>query len=158
MKIILTVLLVILIIFLSIIIILYCKTHKKKYYNSIHRPNRKYSHKKIIVFSNKNKSQLDINFLKNKLRKQLDNIDIDYSIILYYHDKCHHCTDFKPLWFDIKKRYENKINFVERNCTYNNPNLEYVTSFPTIVISKNGSTMIYDGNRNELEKYIMRLL
>jgi thiol-disulfide isomerase/thioredoxin len=67
------------------------------------------------------------------------------TIRLFFAEWCGHCNDFKPIWFELKKQYENKINFEEIDCSHNNPELEYVEGFPTI--------SIYDKNNKYLENY-----
>lgn len=55
-----------------------------------------------------------------------------YIIKLYFTDWCPHCETFKPVWNKLKSKFSNKFNFVDVNCTTNNPNLPYIEGYPTI--------------------------
>ena len=67
------------------------------------------------------------------------------TIRLFFANWCGACQQFKPIWFELKKLYQNKINFVEIDCTENSPGLEYVQYLPTIAI--------YDKNNRYIENY-----
>ena len=67
------------------------------------------------------------------------------TIRLFFANWCGACQQFKPIWFELKKIYQNKINFVEIDCTENTPGLNYVQYLPTIAI--------YDKNDKYIENY-----
>ena len=103
--------------------------------------NKKYSKSKQIYESPKINNNKPIKKMTNKLTKKLNkisegftNIEYKYIIRLFYADWCPHCVDFKPIWINIKNKYSNNIKFIEVDCTNNNPNLTYVTGFPTIAL------------------------
>jgi len=83
--------------------------------------------------------------ISNKVKQPIVKQQLKPTIRLFFAEWCGHCNDFKPIWFELKKIYENKINFEEVDCSHNNPELEYVEGFPTI--------SIYDKNNNYIENY-----
>lgn len=136
----------------SLVVLLYTYTtnkHSNRPYKKYNQRQKLYKSHEIDWLQNKK-----INLLKKKLKSKLDNITNKCTIILYYHDNCGHCIDFKPLWNKIKHQYSNHINFIEENCTNKSPNLDYVTGYPTIIIN----SKVYDGNRYELENYIKNII
>jgi thiol-disulfide isomerase/thioredoxin len=81
-----------------------------------------------------------------KIIQQFKQIDQNRLILkLFFAEWCGHCQDFKPIWFELKEKYKNKINFEEIDCTNYNPNLDYVKYFPTIAL--------YDKNKNYIQNY-----
>lgn len=67
------------------------------------------------------------------------------TVRLFSANWCGHCREFKPVWNELKKLYQNKINFIEIDCTKETPGLEYVQYLPTIAI--------YDKNDKYIENY-----
>ena len=97
--------------------------------------------------------------LQIKLNKITENFDNNkYIIKLFYADWCGHCVNFKSIWFALKNKYSNKVTFIEVNCTEKNPELDYVTGFPTIAIfdSNNKYLQTYNDDRtfDSFESYI----
>ncbi len=116
---------------------------------------------KSIYISPKAKS-IEINSMKKKLKKKLNKIKIDnkYQIKLFYADWCPHCVEFKPIWFSLKKKYNN-IDFIEVDCTNANPDLDYVNGFPTIALfNLDKHIENYENERtlNGFENYIKNLI
>jgi len=96
-----------------------------------------------------NKEQSDKS-MSSKLKKKLKKIskkfyNKKYIIKFFYTDWCSHCTNFKPYWFKIKNKYSNSLDFIEVDCTDNNPNLSFITGYPTIAL--------YDINGDYIESY-----
>jgi len=96
-----------------------------------------------------NKEQSDKS-MSSKLKKKLKKIskkfyNKKYIIKFFYTDWCSHCTNFKPVWFKIKNKYSNSLDFIEVDCTDNNPNLSFITGYPTIAL--------YDINGDYIESY-----
>jgi thiol-disulfide isomerase/thioredoxin len=75
------------------------------------------------------------------------------TLRLFFSDNCGHCVEFKPTWYALKQKYGNKINFIEINCTYNNPGLEYVQYLPTISIYDRTDKYI-ENYENDRSKYV----
>lgn len=131
------------------------------------RLNRRHSRSKIIFISPKRNMNFgSINNMSNLLRKKLDKTTISekmnnkyniekpsYTIKLFYAEWCPHCRRFKPIWNTVKQN-SRKNNFEEVDCTKNNPNLPYVTGYPTIAIFDSNGKHIgnYDKQRTQ-EKF-----
>jgi thiol-disulfide isomerase/thioredoxin len=75
------------------------------------------------------------------------------TLRLFFSDNCGHCVEFKPTWYALKQKYNDKINFIEINCTHNNPGLEYVQYLPTISIYDKSDKYI-ENYENDRSKYV----
>lgn len=133
------------------------KTIKKQYVsnslNQVTKQNQVITNKEItkqnqeITKQNQEITNKEIT-KQNQVSKQNQDIQrklIKPSIRFFFAEWCGHCQEFKPTWFKLKKLYSDKINFIEVDCSNNNPGLEYVQYFPTI--------SIYDKNDNFIENY-----
>lgn len=81
------------------------------------------------------------------------------KLIYYFAKWCGHCNSYMNTWYDLKKRYGDKIQFIEIDCS-NVPNMseqernklmpEYVKGFPYLeyVDAKGNVTPIK--NRNDV--------
>jgi len=78
------------------------------------------------------------------------------SVCLYYANWCGHCQVFKPKFkkmkFESYKKYALNIDYDRGNLkiTGGKP----ITSVPTVIIIKNGKSMVYEGDLKDLEKYV----
>ena len=114
--------------------------------------SRRYiSPKQLYISPKQKKLNIKFDFLnKNKLM----------TIKLYYADWCDHCMTFKPVWDKLKRKYKDIINFVDVDCTNYNPDLPYVTGFPTIALYKNDNHVSnYEDSRSydDFENFINSL-
>ncbi len=144
--------------------------------------NKHYQSKKIHVSSsNPLESAKSIKLMTQKLTQklnmtnnkkisnlsQLKNVPINYSnpnkyiIKLYSADWCPHCVDFKPIWNQLKSKY-NHIKFVDVDCTNEQPNLSFVNGYPTIAIFDSSDVYIenYQNERSfdQFNSYLKALL
>lgn len=92
--------------------------------------------KRIYISPQSTINNKSIEKMTNKLIKRLDTPKTNFTIKLYYADWCPHCVEFKPIWNKLKINYKNKINFIDVNCTDNQPNLPFISGYPTIALFK----------------------
>ena len=94
------------------------------------------------------------------------------ELIFFYADWCPHCKKARPIWDQIKEKYNDKIangytlSFKEINATEESPDMkdtlnEYeVEGYPTIKLVKDNQVIDYDAKveRETLEKFINTVL
>ena len=130
------------------------KTIKKQYVsnsaNQVTKQNKEITKQNQVI--TKQNQEITNKEITNKeiTNKEITNKEIQRKLIkpsirFFFAEWCGHCQEFKPTWFKLKKLYSDKINFIEVDCSNNNPGLEYVQYFPTI--------SIYDKNNNFIENY-----
>jgi thiol-disulfide isomerase/thioredoxin len=95
------------------------------------------------------------NYVMNKLDNQTniinDKKNDDIKITLYYAEWCGYCKEFKPIWEQLKKAFDdNNIKHEEYESDMNKDIIERenIRGFPTIKISGNGETETYKGERS----------
>lgn len=90
------------------------------------------------------------------------------EIMLFYADWCPHCKSAKPIWNDVKSKYEDKIIngyrviFTEVNCTEESAEVAEkmdkfnIEGFPTIKMMKNNQIVEFDAKptKTNLEQFI----
>jgi len=103
---------------------------------------------------------------KKHIKLEQDNFNNKPSLSLYYANWCGHCKSFKPTWEEIINDENNKhfVNFNTVDCSGDKPetsinktpNGTEIDGFPTIIFSKNGRDIVYNGQRskNSLEEFI----
>jgi len=161
----------ILIIFVIIFIIYYIINSSDDVDSIREKVNKKYTKSKKLYISPQNiikDTPIEhlTDKLTDKLNKKLQKISekfdnkptYKYKIKLFFAEWCPHCVDFKPSWYFLKNKYSNQIQFVEMDCTNTNPNLTYITGYPTIILSDINDNYIETYNKdrtvNDLESYI----
>jgi thiol-disulfide isomerase/thioredoxin len=111
--------------------------------------------------TDKLKRKLNNTFISDKMNSKYKLNKPKYNIRLYFANWCPHCVSFKPIWYKLKTKYNDIINFTEIDCTSNNPDLSFVSSFPTITIHDVTGKYIkkYNDQRTmkKLENFIMTL-
>ena len=85
----------------------------------------------------------------------------DAEILLFYADWCPHCKTAKPIWEEIKQKYQGKevngriVTFTEINSTEETPEVSEmmqkynVEGFPTIKLIKDDQIIDFDANPTE---------
>ncbi len=77
----------------------------------------------------------------------MKNIKVAY----YYANWCGHCQEFMPEWANFKKLAENDktitIREIEESKMDKNKNNPLVNGFPTILLTSEGKTKVYTGDR-----------
>lgn len=77
----------------------------------------------------------------------MKNIEVAY----YYANWCGHCQEFMPEWADFKKRAKNDktitIREIEEGDKKNKNINPLVNGFPTILLTSEGKTKVYNGER-----------
>jgi thiol-disulfide isomerase/thioredoxin len=90
------------------------------------------------------------------------------EILFFYANWCPHCKSAKPVWNDLKTKYENKIIngytiiFTEIDCSNENAESEKmmnkynVEGFPTIKLIKDGQVIDFDAKptQDSLDKFL----
>jgi len=68
----------------------------------------------------------------------------------YYATWCHYCQEFSPQWEKFKNMINNKIEAMEYEASKDADKVDEnkITGFPTIMVTKDGNTMQYNGPRN----------
>jgi thiol-disulfide isomerase/thioredoxin len=94
------------------------------------------------------------------------------ELMLFYVDWCPHCKTAKPEWENVKSEYENrtingyKVQFVEINCTEENPQVEKmintynIEGYPTIKLLKDGQVIDFDAKptQSNLSQFLNTVL
>ena len=73
------------------------------------------------------------------------------KVTLYHADWCGHCQKFKPVWKALTSLLDKKniqYDDFEDNKNANEVAAANIQGFPTILISKNGETYQYNGDRS----------
>jgi len=73
------------------------------------------------------------------------------KLVLYYASWCKWSQQILPIWNDFKHKYPEIITEIIE-CTNNN-NCANIKSYPTILYYKNGSPLLYTGNRSVDDLY-----
>lgn len=78
------------------------------------------------------------------------------ELLFFFADWCPHCKTAKPVWEELKSKYENqtingyKVQFSEINCTTESEDVEKmmnkynIEGFPTFKLLKDGQIVEYD--------------
>ena len=94
------------------------------------------------------------------------------EIMLFYADWCPHCKTAKPIWNEMKSKYQDKIIngytvvFTEINCTEESAEVNEmmdkynIEGFPTIKMLKNGQIVEFDANptKQNIEQFITTVI
>jgi thiol-disulfide isomerase/thioredoxin len=75
------------------------------------------------------------------------------SLVLYYSNKCSACDIVKPLWFETKKKLNNKIEMIEIDGEENMDELiKYnIEAYPTIGLFIGEKLILYEGDKYDYE-------
>jgi thiol-disulfide isomerase/thioredoxin len=87
---------------------------------------------------------------REQANKFITDASRDSCIILYYWNSCGHCNTFKPIWEQLKQRFENRkkiyeIEFEQMEKLF--PQSFKITSYPTIVSYNNSEKQIFNNSR-----------
>jgi thioredoxin domain-containing protein 5 len=71
------------------------------------------------------------------------------TLVKYYAPWCGHCKKLAPIWVQLAKHMQNKLNVVELNCDEHEAfcKTQQVKGFPTLTFYSNGAITEYSGGR-----------
>ena len=107
-------------------------------------------------------------YKSNSEKMESDNTGKYAELMIFYADWCPHCKSAKPIWNDVKAKYENKminghqVLFKDINCTDESAEVSElmdkfsIEGFPTIKMLKDGQIIEFDAKvtKPNLEQYI----
>ena len=75
------------------------------------------------------------------------------SLVLYYSNECSACNIVKPLWFETKKKLNDKIEMIEIDGEENMEELiKYnIEAYPTIGLFIDDKLILYEGDKYDYE-------
>ena len=115
------------------------------------------------LFTNKDKllggmSECKLNsfmtdFNKEDNKEDNNEMDKNGSLVLYYSNKCSACNIVKPMWFETKKKLNDKIKMIEIDGEENMDELiKYnIEAYPTIGLFVGEKLILYEGDKYDYE-------
>lgn len=94
-----------------------------------------------------------VDFNKEDNKEDNKKMDKNGSLVLYYSDKCSACDIVKPIWFETKKKLNDKIEMIEIDGEENmNELIKYnIEAYPTIGLFVGEKLIIYEGDKYDYE-------
>tara|TARA_B100000963_G_C22125630_1_gene450989 strand:+ start:104 stop:526 length:423 start_codon:yes stop_codon:yes gene_type:complete len=83
-------------------------------------------------------------------KRVVENMETEGGVLrFFYANWCPHCRDAKPEWDSLVKRYKGNVKLVKVDCTSDTKVAQKygVEGFPTILLTKNGKNIEYEGER-----------